>query len=736
MDALLTAGGVATAAASVFGVRLLRGREREPLVSAELGFGADLRREQVEALLAACSGLRTDRPIILDTVATETDIRHLLRGDQATLDVVSGQLRVLAPSTRVEPASHEPTPTWTHSARLGWSGGHTLLRTDAVDETAAGLLAALVPLATGEAMLLRVTLYPGRPRPLREPQHATDRPRSVLAAPAPPKHELAALRSKYATPVLHTDMLLAVSCVHAGRAAHLIGRASAVIRSRRGPRGHLRVRKLGPAALHRALARKPRRGVLLSPAELSCLVGFPIGAPRLPGLQLGKAPLLFPDRRIPTAGRVLAMSTWPGMESRPLAQPVVGGLSHGLFVGPTSSGKSSLVTTLALADIAAGRGCLVVDGKNDVVSALLERLPEKRLQDVILLDAASPGPVPGLRVFGKGSDPELTADLVLGVLADIFRDSWGVRSAQWLRVGLVTLAHDPDATLGDLPYLFTDEAYRRGLVGRLSDPMLLASWAAFEAMSPGEKSNQLGAPLTKLSELLGRRVLRTVLSQQRPGLDLHDALRRGRIVLVTVNPGQLGGPASRLLGALVLHELFSAVQARATLPPSKRTPFFVYLDEPRVLADIPVPLDGLFERARSLGVGLTIAAQSLSTLPSATRQAALTNAATLIAWRQTADDAELLARHLPGVSADALQGLGAFEVIARIGLGPGDVSSPVSGRTVPLPAASSDPTAVRRASAERYGADPAAVDQALAERHDHSNPAADETPVGRKRRQS
>jgi hypothetical protein len=267
--------------------------------------------------------------------------------------------------------------------------------------------------------------------------------------------------------------------------------------------------------------------------------------------------------------------------------------------------------------------------------------------------------------------------------------------------------------------------------------MLLASWAAFEAMSPGEKANQLGAPLSKLSELLGRRVLRTVLSQQHPGLDLYDALGRGRIVLVTLNPGLLGGPASRLLGALVLHQLFSAVQARGPLPPGKRTPFFAYLDEPRVLADIPVPLDGLFERARSNAVGLTVAAQSISQLPTGVRQAALTNAATLLAFRQTADDAELLARQFPGVTADGLQALGAFEAIARIGLGPGDVSGPVSGRTLPPSPATSDPAHVRHLSAQRYGAEPAEVDRALADRHSQSGGPVDgahEAPIGRRRR--
>lgn len=729
MNATLAVGVAGTVAICALAAALFRDRDREPLVSVELGFGTDLRREPVEAFLAACSGLRTDKPVVLDTVATETGIRHFLRADQATLDFVTGQLRVLAPSTRVEAVAPPPAPVWAFGARLAWGGAHAVLRTDGAEEAAAGLLAALEPLAADETVLFRVALYPGRPRLPREPSRAGDR------SSAHRRDELSALRTKYSTPVLHTSVLLAIACGHPGRATHLAGRVSAPVRSRRGTLGHLHVRRLSQPRIQRALTGKPRRGVLLTPAELGGLIAWPIGAPRLPGLQLGKTPLLYPDRRIPTSGRIIALSTWPDAGSRALAQPVIGGLSHSLLAGPTGAGKSALMASLCLADVSAGRGLLVVDGKGDVVQAVLERIPANRRDDVIVLDPASRGPVPGLKVFGRGSDPELTADLVLGVLADVYKDSFGIRSAQWLRVALVTLAQHPKATLGDLPYVFTDEGYRRRLLGRVSDPLLLASWAVYDAMSPGEKANQTGPALTKTSELLARRVLRTVLSQQQPNLDLREALRRGRILLVTINPGRLGGPASRLLGALVLHALFTAVQARAELPAAKRTPFFAYLDEPRVLSDIPVPLDGLLERARSLGVGLTIATQSITTLPTTTRHAALTNAATLVAFRQTADDAELLARHLPGVTPDALQGLGPFEVIARIGLGPGDVTGPVTGCTLPLPAGSSDPTELRRESAARYGTEPASVDRALADRHGAGGIAArDDAPIGRKRR--
>ena len=271
--------------------------------------------------------------------------------------------------------------------------------------------------------------------------------------------------------------------------------------------------------------------------------------------------------------------------------------------------------------------------------------------------------------------------------------------------------------------------------------MLKATWAQFEALSPEGRAQQLGSPLGKVNELVGRRVVRSVLAQSEPKWDMREVLRQGQVVIVSLSPGVIGSPASRLLAALVIHELFQAVQARSQVPAARRRPFYVYVDEPKVFTDIPMPLDSLFELARGLGVGLTLSAQSISQLPTDLARSALTNAATLVAFRQNADDAKLLARELPGVSAEELQALGRFEIAARIGLGPGDVSPPVTGRTVAPPEPISDPEAVRRESAARYGNDPKEVDAALLERHGLSDQATGdidggETPLRRRRRQA
>lgn len=721
------AGGLALLGA----IELLDGGSR-PQVGVELHFDTDLNAKATEAVLAAMSGLPRTARLVLEALADHEAIRHVLQTDHATLDSLSSQLRGLLPGLRLT-ACEPPTVGWTLGATLRWSGAHLLLRTDQIDEAAAALLAALGPLRAGEAIGLRWVVSPTRRPHGPQPRASGERAGLldvVRPAQSPGRDDDRAIRAKYAGPLLRAEGFLLVRASDPKRAAHLLGRIVAVIRARRGLTGALRARRIGPERLSSRRLRAGRSSYF-APAELAGLLGWPIGAPILPGLQLGTAPQLMAVSRIPTRGRVLARSSWPGTD-RALAQPLLGALSHTLIAGPTGVGKSALLLNCIVQDLKAGRGLLLLDGKGDLAADVLARVPEHRADDVIVLDPAEPGPLPGLRIFG-GRDPELAADLVLGVLRDLFADAWGPRSEQWMRTALTTLAHGPGGTLGDLPFLFSDDVYRRRFVGALNDPLLLATWAGFEAMSPGERANQLAAPLNKLDQLIGRRSVRTIVAQTTPRLDLHEALSRGQVVIVSLAPGRIGAPAARLVGALVVYQLFTAVQARAALTASARRPFLAYIDEPRVLGDLPVPLDSLFELSRGFGVGLTLAAQSVTQLPKHIQRALLTNAATLVAFRQGADDARLLARELAPVSPQELQRLPAFEVVARIGLGPGDVAPAATGRTAPAAEPSGDAAAIRRRSAARYGVEPETVDAQLRARHER--PAQD-GPVGRTRRAS
>jgi hypothetical protein len=732
------------------------GRQDDP-VSAELRFPADLTATQVEAVLGHIASLGVRATVCLTIDGTSAGVRFGLSAPYGAFHSLAAAASGIAPEVRVEESEPEPDTGFSRGVRLAWRGPWPRLRTDQPEHAVAGLLGSFSALRTDERLRLTITLRPaGRVRlPTSTSVTTTDVMGARLgrARRQPSPEELRAVRTKLAGPLLRASVLIAADATTPGRADHLIARVAAAIRSRQASRGAIAVRRLSATRLRRAVSAADaaptpgfaRPGVLLSPPELAAVIAWPVQAPRVLGLTYGTAPRLMPSSRIPSRGRgrVFGCSDWPGLTNRRLIQPPGGATTHSLVLGPTGVGKSTLVTGLALQQATAGEGLVFVDLKGDAADELLAGLPPARHDDVIVLDPSGGLPVPGLRAFGRG-DPELAADLLLGTFRGLFEGTFGAYSEHYLRLGFLTLAADPAATLADVEPLFTNAAFRRRIVGSTADPRLRASWAAFEDLSVAQQAEQLASPLRKIAALVGRRVIRGVVAQAEPRFDLGQVLRQGQIVVATLSPGRLGSESTRLLAALLLWELYAAVLARQAMPPARRRPFGVYIDEPRVLTSIPVPLDSMFELFRGMNVGITMTGQAITQLPKAVQQAALTNAATLVAFRQHArPDAELLARHLPGVSAEQLQHVDQFAAVMRLGLSDGDIAPTVTGTTLPLPAPVADPAQLRQRSTERYGRSIAEVDAALLERHgltpapaltDSAQPA--DEPVGRRWRTS
>lgn len=683
-------------------------RPRAPLEWRDLRFPRDLNVEQVEALLAHVAAGRG--PVVFVISARAHAISFRVGASKTVVAGLSAALSGIAPEIRLDGVSIDRTMVPSLGVRGWWSDRWPLLRTDASELAVAGLLGALSAVRGDEHLHLTVRLHPaGRVRP-------SDKPDVVRQ-----------VQTKLAGHLVQAELLLGVSAASPARARLLAQGVIAALRTLNGPRGRLRIRRLRAASAARATARFGRPHTwsispktLLSPSELVPLVAWPVSSPRVTGVSYGAAPRLMPPADLPRGrdktDRVFALSTWPGTTNRPLAQPLVGGLQHTAIIGPTGSGKSSLLMRLIEQDMAAGRGGLVVDVKGDLVSGLLARVPECRRHDVIVLDPAGDGPQPGLNLFPAGSDHELTADLLLGTLSEIYRDSWGIRTSSYLGLGLRTLSYSRGASLPLLPALFTDRRFRTQILRGVTDPLLLGSWQRFEALSAADQATQLAPGLRKIDELVGRARLRVVLGQAQPRLHFGEVLARNRIVLVRLPPGLLGTPATRLLSSLVLWQFFSAVEARAALPESQRYPFFAYIDEIAALGSLPLPLDGLLERARGHGVGLTLAPQNLAQLTPSVRAGLLANVGSLVTFRANADEAKAMARELPGVSAEQLQHLERFEVAMRLSLAPGHVTPTMTGRTLPPGEPCSDPAAVQRHAAERFGATLEDVDVALAER--------------------
>ena len=65
-------------------------------------------------------------------------------------------------------------------------------------------------------------------------------------------------------------------------------------------------------------------------------------------------------------------------------------LSHLYILGKTGVGKPTLLKNLFTQDIQAGQGCALLDPHGDMVSELIEQVPEHKKDKVIYLNVPDP----------------------------------------------------------------------------------------------------------------------------------------------------------------------------------------------------------------------------------------------------------------------------------------------------------------------------------------------------------
>jgi hypothetical protein len=480
-----------------------------------------------------------------------------------------------------------------------------------------------------------------------------------------------------------------------------------------------RVRWLPTGMAAARIARRHRGGwtSLLNSKELAAFLGIPIGDVQLPGVTLGTARQLAPPSDLPRRGRVIGRSTFPGAE-RLLALSVPDSLRHLHVIGPTGTGKSTLLLNLIAGDMAAGRTVVVVDPKGDLVADVLDRVPPERVGDVILLDPTDAERPAGFNLLaGAAQAPELVTDQVVSIFHHLYSAFWGPRTDDILRAALLTLAVEPGMTLVEVPLLLTDEGFRRRMVATVDDPVALEPfWGWYEAMSPAERAQAIGPVLNKLRTFLLRRRLRNVIGQAESTFALEAVLAERKILLVSLSKGLLGDDAAALLGSAVIARLWHAVQGRAALPPSARTPVFCHIDEFQDYLKLPTSLADVLAQARAYGFGLTLAHQHLGQLPPLVRTAVLANARTKVVFQTAAADAQTLAREFaPHLTAADLQALGPYEAVVSAAAG-NRVLPPASLVTLPAGEPSGQASTARALSRQRYGRDRADVERGMRDR--------------------
>lgn len=409
-----------------------------------------------------------------------------------------------------------------------------------------------------------------------------------------------------------------------------------------------------------------RSGMLLSVSELATLVHPPASSIRVPALRRPVQRTQGAPEGVHRSGLFLGSNEHRGKRV-PVSLSTEARSRHIHVIGASGTGKSTLLLSLVLQDIAAGRGVAVLDPHGDLVEEILARVPVERVGDVVLFDPSDQDYPVGLNLLEAHS--ELERNLLASDLVAVFRrlsTSWGDQMQSVLANAIqAVLESERGGTLLDLRRFLIEKGFRDEYLKSVRDPEVAYF---FQHQFPLLVGRPQGPIVTRLDTFLRPRLLRNMVGQKRGTLDFRSLLDDRKIFLGKLAQGLIGEENAALLGSILVTKFHQAALSRQNQAQAVREPFGLVIDE---FQEFVTPsLASLLTGMRKYGLSLVLAHHELRQLASQDRavlSAVLANPHTRIVFRVGEQDAETLAAGFAHFDSDDLLSLKIGQAIARIG---------------------------------------------------------------------
>ena len=347
---------------------------------------------------------------------------------------------------------------------------------------------------------------------------------------------------------------------------------------------------------------------------------------------------------------------------------------HMYVIGQTGMGKSVFLENLAFQDMCDGRGFAFIDPHGDAVEALLKRVPQERIDDVIYFDPADIEHPVGMNMFEFTSEDQKDFIVQEGIsmLQSLFdpqnQGFFGPRGQHMFRNAALLLMSDPaGATFIDIPQCFTDPEFVKQKLKYVTDKAVYDYWT--KEYPESRKSNDAGEVVTwfssKWGPFIANTIMRNTLGQIKSGFNIREIMDNKKIFLVNLSKGRLGDINANLLGMIFVMKFQQAAMSRQDIPEDQRQDFCLYVDEFQNFATDS--FESILSEARKYRLNLIVANQFMTQLTEKIREALLGNVGTIICGRIGVTDAELMVKAFtPTFTAEDLTKTPNFAAVAKV----------------------------------------------------------------------
>ncbi|MDD2822536.1 MAG: type IV secretion system DNA-binding domain-containing protein [Candidatus Daviesbacteria bacterium] len=385
---------------------------------------------------------------------------------------------------------------------------------------------------------------------------------------------------------------------------------------------------------------------VLTADEIASIYHFPnkqITTPHINWLSARSAPA---SEKIPMEGLYLGKSIFRGTE-RPIYIADQDRERHMYMIGRTGTGKTTLMKTLMLQDIMAGRGLAFIDPHGDAAEEMLSLIPPHRAKDVIYFN---PGDVD--RPFGMNMMEAITEDEkhfitteIIGLMYKLYDPNKtgiiGPRFEHGIRNAMLTVMSVPGNTFVEVMRIMQDPEYVRELLPHVTDPVVRRYWTDQIAHTADfHKSEVLDYTVSKFGRFVTNRMLRNIIGQSKSSFNFRQIMDEGKILIVNLSKGTMGEENSNFLGLILVPKILAAAMSRANIPEAERRPFYLYVDEFQNFATETFAT--ILSEARKYKLDLIVANQFIGQMPEDIKNAIFGNVGTVISYRVGVTDANFL----------------------------------------------------------------------------------------------
>ena len=429
---------------------------------------------------------------------------------------------------------------------------------------------------------------------------------------------------------------------------------------------------------------------ILSTEELASIYHFPTPFLKTPNVKILEAKIASAPAYLPKEGLLLGYNEYRGVKND-VRLGRDDRRRHLYVIGQTGTGKSAFLSNLIEQDVQNGDGLAVLDPHGDLVDDILGKIPNDRLDDVVVFDPGNLERSVGLNMLEYDTKFPEQKTFIINEFIKIFDKLYDLKATggpmfeQYTRNSLQLLMDDPNETytLMEVPKVLADKEFRHYLLAKCRNSLVREFWEKQAEAAGGEASlkNMVPYITSKFDTFISNDYMRPIIGQIKSTFKFREILDGNKIFLVNLSKGRLGEINSSLLGLIVTSKLTIAAFSRVDTPEKDRKDFYLYLDEFQNFATDTIST--ILSEARKYKLCLTISHQFIGQLPEQIRDSVFGNIGTMAAFRVGAEDAEFLQKQFaPVFSAQDLIKIANYNAYVRLMVN-GQISAPFNIQTYP-----------------------------------------------------